>query len=450
MSAGPGGDGRAGGDLVVHGGTVLTLDGVADVAGTVVRDGAVAVAGGRIVAIGPSADVLVAHPQLPRLDAGGGIVLPGLVNAHTHLAMTMFRGLADDVDLQAFLGRMFPAEAAVLSPATVAVGAAVAAAESLLGGVTSALDMFWYPDATRAAAGALGLRVHGGPVFIGNEGPDGVPYPARLAAAAAALAADPPTGTGRWVFAHSAYTMTPEQVAETAALARAHGARFHIHAAENASEVDDVVRATGSRPVELLGELGVLGPDVVLAHAVHLTGAERDLLATTGTAIAHCPASNLKLASGLCPVPALLAAGVPVALGSDGAASSNDLDVLLAARLAALVHKPAAGDPTVVPARQALAMATRIGAEVLGVGDELGTLEVGKRGDLVVLHADRPHLVPAYDPCSTVVYAAGRGDVRHVVVDGRIAVRDGALTTADTAELVAELHALGARISAAV
>jgi 5-methylthioadenosine/S-adenosylhomocysteine deaminase len=163
--------------------------------------------------------------------------------------------------------------------------------------------------------------------------------------------------------------------------------------------------------------------------------------------VAHCPASNLKLASGRCRVPELTAAGVTVAVGTDGCASSNDLDVLQATRLAALIHKPAADDPTVVSAREALAMATRIGARALGVGDELGTLEVGKRADVVVLHADRPHLVPSYDPFATVVYAAGRGDVRHVIVDGRRVVDDGRLTTVDLGPVLAEQRALGVRLA---
>ncbi|MFM7535826.1 MAG: amidohydrolase [Acidimicrobiales bacterium] len=432
-------------DLLVGNATVLTLDGRGDLGGTVIDGGAVAIVDGTIAAVGPSADVARQHPGLPRLDAGGGIVFPGLVNTHTHLAMTMFRGFADDVDLQAFLGKLFPAEAAVLSPSTVGLGAAVAAAESLLAGVTSALDMFWYPEATRDACATVGLRVHGGPVFIGFDGPDRVPFSDRIARVADAD--EPLPGTRRWLFAHSAYTMSPEQVAETIALARALGARFHIHAAENAAEVRDVVAATGRRPVELLAELGALGPDVVLAHAVHLDDHEIAAIAQTGTAVAHCPASNLKLASGICRVPDLLAAGVPVGLGTDGTASSNDLDLLLATRLAALIHKPAADDPTVVPARRALAMATRMGAEILGVGDELGTLEVGRRGDLVVLHADRPHLVPSYDPFATVVYAAGRGDVRHVVVDGRIVVDEGRLTTVEVVPLLDELRSLGRRIA---
>ncbi len=428
-------------DVLVTHGTVLTVN----AENSVVHDGAVAVAGGVIAAVGPTVELAAAYECPTTLDAAGGIVLPGLVNAHTHLAMTMFRGFADDCDLQGFLDRLFPVEAAVLSNETVAIGVELAVAEQLQAGITAALDMFWFPDAAGAVAARAGFRLHHGPVFVGAQGPDGTSFADRLAALPAWFSGA--GDAGRWVFPHSAYTLEPRQLQAIAETARAYGARIHTHAAENAAEVATVLDRHGRRPVELLGHLGLLGSDVVLAHTVDLTPGEIEMMASTGTTVVHNPASNLKLASGFAPVPALDAAGVTVALGTDGCASGNDLDLFVAMRLAATIHKAHTGDATVLPAARVLRMATVDGARALGLGATLGSLEVGKRADVVVLHADRPHLVPSYDPVSTVVYAAGRGDVRHVLVDGRLVVTDGECLTIDVDAAIAAMRKLAASIA---
>ncbi len=435
------------GELVIAHGTVITVD----AADTVIADGAVAIEGDEIVAVGPTAAVAADRPGATVLDAAGGIVLPGLVNAHTHLAMTMFRGYADDVDLAAFLGRVFPAEDRVLTAETVAVGAEVAIAEQLRAGITSALDMYWFPEAAAAVADRAGFRLHHGPVFLGAPGPDRVPFDERLARLPAWFA-DHGTTTGsprngRWALPHGTYTLEPGQLQAVGDAVRRLGGRLHIHAAETAAEVATVLERHGRRPVELLDHLGLLGPDVVLAHTVHLTSAEIERLSATGTVTVHNPASNLKLASGFAPVAALRAAGVAVALGTDGCASANDLDPFLAMRLAAVVTKAVNGDPAVLGAHEVVRMATAAGAHALGLAGRLGTLEVGRRADVVALHADRPHLVPSYDPVSTVVYAAGRADVRHVVVDGRLVVRDGECLTLDVPGAVAAMRELAAAVA---
>ncbi|MEI5099658.1 amidohydrolase [Streptomyces sp. PmtG] len=415
-------------DLLVHGGDVLTVD----ASGTVVPDGAVAVRGGEIVAVGPAVRLRAEYDAVEEIDARGCLVLPGLVNAHTHLAMNLLRGTADDVTLQGFLERVVPREAELLAPETVAVGTRAAIAESVRGGVTTALDMFWFQEAAEAVAREAGWRLLTGPTFMDVPGPpDGRPYAERLGWAGAYLAGRTPApGTRPVVFAHSGYTLAPEQLAAITALARAHDALLHLHAAENAAEVATVTERYGMRPVELLDSLGVLGPDTLLAHAVALTDGEIAALARTGTAVAHCPASNLKLGCGIARVPELLAAGVTVGLGTDGAVSSNTLDVLGAVRLAALVHK-AGGDPTAVGAEQAVRMATIESARALGLGDQLGSLEPGKRADLIVLDLGRPHLAPRHDPYATLAYAAAAADVRDTVVDGRVLMRDRALLTLD-------------------
>ncbi|MDN3022171.1 amidohydrolase [Streptomyces sp. S.PB5] len=427
-------------DLLVHGGDVLTVDDE----GSVVQDGAVAVHEGEIVAVGPAEELCTRFTAAESIDASGCLVLPGLVNAHTHLAMTLLRGRADDVTLQGFLERVLPAEAELLTPKNVAAAVRLAVAESVRAGVTSALDMYWFHEAAEQAAREAGWRLHTGPTFMDvPEPPDAIAYEDRLEWARGDLqargAARP--GARPVVFAHSTYTLSPGQLTGIFALAREFGALIHIHASENATEVATVEVKYGKRPVELLDSLGLLGPDVLLAHAVDLTGPEIAALARTGTSVAHCPVSNLKLGCGIAPVPRLLGAGVRVGLGTDGAVSSNTLDVLGAVRQAALVHK-AGGDPTAVGAGQAVRMATIEGARALGLGEQLGSLEAGKRADLIVLDLDAPHLRPLHDPWSTLAYAAHSADVRDTVVDGRVLMRDRVLTTLDERAAIADLEAL--------
>ncbi|MEU7203707.1 amidohydrolase [Streptomyces sp. NPDC045470] len=426
-------------DLLVHGGTVLTVD----AAGTVLADGAVAVRGGEIVAVGPAAELRASHRAAEEIDATGCLVLPGLVNTHTHLAMTLLRGHADDLDLQGFLGRVVPRENALLSPEAVTAGLRLAVAESVRGGVTTALDMYWFHEAAERAARDAGWRLLSGPTFMDVPGPpDRMPYGNRMAWARGHLDGRAPSpGTRPVVFAHSAYTLDTAQLKDIAALAREHGALLHLHAAENANEVATVRERHGKRPVELLESLGLLGPDTLLAHAVELTATEIAALAATGTGVAHCPVSNLKLGSGVAPVPELLRQGVRVGLGTDGAVSSNSLDMVGALGMAALVHK-AGGDPTAVGAEQAVRMATIEGARALGLGGQLGSLEVGKRADLAVLDLGGTHLAPRHDPWSTLAYSARAGDVRDTVVDGRVLMRDRRLTTLDEAAVAAEAEAL--------
>jgi 5-methylthioadenosine/S-adenosylhomocysteine deaminase len=427
-------------DLLIHGGDVLTVDDE----GTVVRDGAVAVHEGEIVAVGSTEELGTRFTAAESIDATGCLVLPGLVNTHTHLAMTLLRGRADDVTLQGFLERVLPAEAELLTPKNVAAAVRLAIAESVRAGVTSALDMYWFHEAAEQAAREAGWRLHTGPTFMDvPQPPDGLAYENRLDWARRDLEARGPArpGTRPILFAHSTYTLSPDQLTEIFALAREFGALLHIHASENATEVATVEVKYGKRPVELLDSLGLLGPDVLLAHTVDLNGPEIAALARTGTSVAHCPVSNLKLGCGIAPVPRLLSAGVTVGLGTDGAVSSNTLDLLGAVRQAALVHK-AGGDPTAVGAEQAVRMATIEGARALGLGERLGSLEAGKRADVIVLDLDAPHLRPRHDPWSTLAYAAHSADVRDTVVDGRVLMRDRVLTTLDERAVIAGLEAL--------
>lgn len=408
--------------------TIVTVD----ANDSVLHGGTIVIAGDTITEVLP-AGVTPTSAIDQSIDAAGGIVLPGLINAHTHLAMTAFRGFADDVDLQDFLGKLFPAEAKIMSDRHVRVGVRAAFAEAMLSGCTAALDMYWYPDASIDEARKAGFRLQTGPLFIGSDGPDNIAFEQRLANATS-------SAPHSWILAHGTYTMDPTQLVAAGELATTAGARFHIHASENAGEVSDVQSRYGRTPVELLDDNGLLRAGTVLAHAVVLTDAEITRIAQTGTAIAHCPSSNMKLASGFCLVPELLAAGVIVGLGTDGPSSSNDLDMFTAMRVAALIHKGNRLDPTAVPASTVLRMATMGSATALGIDQSVGSIEVGKKADLVRLDPSSPSLTPVYDPISTIVYAASRADVVDVWIDGNAVVKNRTCTTIDVDAVLANLR----------
>jgi 5-methylthioadenosine/S-adenosylhomocysteine deaminase len=427
-------------DLLITGGTVLTVDD----AGTVVPDGVVAVRDGVIVAVGPAAEVGAQFSPAEVLDATGCLVMPGLVNTHAHLAMNLFRGEADDVSLEEFLRRVLRAELVQLTAEAVAVGVEAALAECLRGGITTALDMYWYPEAATEVADRVGFRLLNGPSFMDVIDPDGRDFDRRMAWAEDLLTrrrdADPAAPV--WVMPHSAYMLSREQLDRIMQLARRFGARIHTHAAESAGEADAAHDRHGDRPIAVLASSGVLGPRTVVAHAVHLDDAEIELLARMGTAVAHCPVSNLYLGCGIARLPDLLRAGVPTGLGTDGAASSGALDMFTAIRLAALLHKGVAQDPRTVGAERAVRLATAGGAATLGLGDAVGRLAVGHRADVIVVGSSGPHVAPNLDPWSAVAYALGSADVRHTVVEGQVLMRDRVLTTIDEAAVLERLAEL--------
>lgn len=397
---------------VIHDATVIT----ADERDRVLEGAAIVIEGSHIVEL-VEAGRPAPEPGDLVVDAEGGIVMPGLVDAHSHLAMTLYRGLADDRGLQDFLGRLLPLEAATISPELVSTGARLGMAEMLAGGITTSLDMYWFPEVAVEVAAETGLRLETGPLFIGGEAPDRLGFDERVARYRASAAP-------RWTMVHGTYTMSVGELEEAAGLARDAGSRLHLHAAENQAEVEQVVAATGRRPVELLDELGLLGPSTVLAHAVVLNDDEVARLGETRTAVAHCPLSNMKLASGVCRVDDLARAGATVGLGTDGPSSSNDLDLFVAMRAAALLAKVDHLDPTALPASAVLRMATIDGARALGLESSVGSIEVGKQADLVRLDPWSSSLAPAFDPISAVVYAASRADVVDVWASGRRVVED--------------------------
>ncbi|BBE74144.1 amidohydrolase family protein [Oharaeibacter diazotrophicus] len=432
-------------DLVIRGATLVTCD----PEGTVLADAAVAIRGEKIDWIGPTALAPASARRV--IEARDRILMPGLVNLHCHAADSLFRGLVEDLPLEPWLQTVWKAERAILTEETCELGARLGFAELLLSGVTTVMDMFWHPEATVRAAKALGIRVATGGIFFDFPGMDGHGAERRRADAeafAAAHAGDPTVFVG--TLPHGTYTVGPAGLADAFAVAEAAGGFFSTHAAETRAEQDTVTGRYGRSVIRHLGALGLLSPRTVLAHCVHVDAEEIAAMAASGTTVAHNPLSNLKLASGFAPVPAMLEAGVNVALGTDGAISGNDIDLWLAMRLAATLHKAVTGDATAVSPRQALAMATTAGARALGASDRIGSIEVGKQADLVLVATDRVHAAPLFDPVAHLVFAAGRADVTDVLVAGRPVVEAGRLLTADVPALLADVHALKARTLASI
>ncbi len=407
-----------------------------DEAATVLRDVDVLIEGEQIAAIG----VDLSAPGATVVDARRRLVMPGLVNLHTHLAMTLLRGLAEDVDLQGFLARVWAAEGAIMDAPTVALGTSIGALESLLGGVTMAADMYFHPEAGRGAAAAAGLRLATGPTLFDGGGPDGRGWERRLADLAAwpALVADIGGPIAPTVACpHSTYLVSPEHLAEMGqAIRQWERPVLHTHVSENLAENAQVLAQTGRTPVQVLSSAGLLRGDfpVVFGHGVHLSEADRELARAAAT-IAHCPGSNLKLASGALDWSANRAAGMRVGIGTDGTSSSNDLDMWVAMRLAALVARLTSGQPDAVSSVEILRAATQVGADALGMGDRLGSVTVGKDADLVLIDLDAEHLTPVHDVHALLVFAAGRSDVSDVFVAGRRVIADRASALVDASAL---------------
>jgi 5-methylthioadenosine/S-adenosylhomocysteine deaminase len=417
-------------DCLIHNALVLTM---APGAGPLAH-GYVAIAGGKIAAVGQAEAAQDLPGARERLDAQGDLVLPGLVNTHCHAPMVWFRGLADDLPLQQWLTEfIFPAEGGWLDADKVYRGTLLAAAEMIRGGITTVADGYFFEAEVRRALSDAGLRAVVAQGVVDFPAP-GVPDPARNLEAAAEFLDSGAAYRERLtsaIFCHSPYTCGPETLQKAKDLTRARGAPFFLHLAETREEAAGLKGRTGRSPGAYLDHLGVLDELTVAVHAVWLEPADLDLLARRRVKVSHCPESNLKLATGVAPIPELLKLGVTVGLGTDGAASNNNLDLWGEMSLAARLHKVWGHDPTLMPAARVVALATREGARVLGLGETTGTLAPGKAADLIVVALDQPHLTPLYDPYSHLVYAARSADVRHVMVDGRWLLRDRQFTTLD-------------------
>ncbi len=400
-----------------------------------IGDGIVCTDGGLISYAGP-ADAAPESDGETTIDASDCVVLPGLVNAHTHLAMTLFRGYADDMALQTWLEDwIWPAEMR-LTPDDVYWGSLLGICEMLRAGVTCLNDMYHMPEQAVRAAIDGGIRACPSGVLLGFL-PNARELLEEAIAFVGGLRRETHPRLHPMLAPHAAYTCPDELLVKVGEAAANLEVPIHIHLSETASEVQDSYDEHGESPVEHLNSLGLLDVPVLAAHCVHLSENDIAILAEKQTGIAHCPSSNMKLASGFAPVTALLAAGAVVGLGTDGCASNNNLDLLEEVHLAALLEKGYSGNPTALPAPLALSMATRLSARALGLSDVIGTLEPSKRADIIIVDMTGVHLQPPRDPISHLVYAARSADVRTTIVEGDVVMDDGEILTVDEAEVIA-------------
>jgi 5-methylthioadenosine/S-adenosylhomocysteine deaminase len=434
--------------LIVTNGVVVT----GDAAGRVIPAGAVAVDGADIVAVDTAAAIAKQFRGAETLDAGGGIIAPGLINTHTHAPMVLYRGLADDLALMDWLNKyIFPAEAKTVSPEFVRDGTRLAALEMIQSGTTTYADMYYFEEEiakeTKAAGlrGVLGQTVIQFPVADAKTPAEGL---ARAEAFITAYKNDPLITPA--VAPHAMYTLDGQTLTAARALAQKHGVPTLIHLAETADEAKTSQERYKMSPVAFLDSLGFLGAGVLAAHGVWVSDAEVSLLASRGVGISHNPESNMKLASGTAPVPAYLKANAALGLGTDGAASNNDLDMFESMRTASLLHKLQSGDPRVVSASEALMMATRGGARALGMERQIGSLEPRKRADLIVVSTSGARQTPLYDPISHLVYVARGADVQSTVVHGKVLMRNRQMLTLDETAVLAAARGWVGKVRAAV
>jgi len=408
---------------------------------TVLSGHAVLVEDGRIAELAPLDALRERHPDAALTPLPGHLLVPGFVNLHTHAAMSLLRGVADDLPLQDWLRtRIWPLEGKLVSPSFVRDGALLAAYEMLLGGTTCFNDMYFFPDEAVDAALQLGMRSAHGIIVI--EFPSAYASDAGDYLRKGLELRDRHRGNPMVSFClapHAPYTVSDETLKRVAVLARELGLPIHTHVHETADEIAESLARHGKRPLERLDALGLVGPELIAVHAVHLDETDLRLLAASGASVAHCPHSNLKLASGIAPAARLAELGIRVGFGTDGSASNNRLDLLQEARTAALLAKGTSGRADAWPAARVLQAMTLDAAAALGLDDRIGSIEPGKQADLVAVDLSAAELSPVFDPVSQLVYAAGREHVQHVWVDGRHVVRKRQLVCADASEAVGEL-----------
>src|SRR5712664_3350991 len=436
-------------DLLVSGGTIVTMDGQR----RIVEDGAVVVKGDAILALGPRAEIESKYAAPQTINAKGKLVLPGFINGHTHVPMTLFRGLHDDVTLDEWLRKyIFPAEAKNVTEEFVRWGTRLAAAEQIRDGVTTFADMYYFEDAVAEETKAAGMRGVLGETFIDFPAPDNRSEADALAYTERFLKkwqGDPLIHAA--AAPHSIYTCSQKTLQDAAALARKYHAPILIHTAEMKKEWEDSQKQNGMSPVQYLDKIGVLGPDVVSAHCIFVDDADRKTLAQRQVGCVHNPSSNMMLASGVSPVAEMRAAGVAVGLGTDGpAGSNNDLDLMEEMDLTAKLAKISKMDPLAMNAKAVVEMATIEGARAIHLEKEIGSLEPGKKADIILIDLDKPNAVPMYDVYSQLAYALKASDVDTVIIGGRMVMRDHKLLTLREGEILAKAREYGKKVEASL
>ncbi len=431
-------------DLLVRGGTVVTMDGKRQI----LQNGAVAVRGEKIVAVGTLAEVGAKYEADRTIDATDRVVMPGLINTHTHAPMVLFRGLADDLPLMDWLQKyIFPAESKNVDDDFVRWGTRLACLEMIQGGITTFVDMYYFEDAIAEETARAGMRGVLGQAVLDFPVPDNKTWADAMAACEKYVR--------RWkghalvtpaIAPHAPYTVSPDHLREAHAFSRKHEVPLVIHVAETEAEVKTIREKYRATPVGHLDGLGVLDERVIAAHGIWVDDADIKTLARRSVGVAHCPHSNMKLASGVAPVPALLKAGVPVGLGTDGAASNNVLNLWEEMDTAAKLHKLVARDPSVLSAREALELATLGGARVIHRDKDLGSLEAGKLADLIVVRMDGAHQTPLYHLYSQLVYATKFSDVETVIINGKPVMDRRKVLTVDEREVLARARDYARRV----
>ena len=418
-------------DIAIKNGTILTMD----AKNSIIEDGLLGIKRDSISYIGKSSEKGVEAKKL--IDAKGGIILPGLINGHTHAAMSLFRGLADDLPLMEWLNDyIFPAESCI-DPDFVYCGTLLACAEMIKSGTTTFCDMYLFEEKTAMAAKATGMRCLVGEVLYDFDSPNYGPVAEGLKYTEDLITKwkdDPLVSVA--VEPHALFTCSPDLLSAANDLSKKNQVPLIIHLAETGNELTQVFDTYGKSPVEHLESLDLLGSHLIAAHCVHLHDEEIRLLAERGVKVIHNPESNMKLASGVAPVPAMLSEGVTVGLGTDGCASNNDLDLFSEMDMAAKLHKVNTMNTTVMDALTVLRMATIEGAKALGMENMTGSLEKGKRADIIIVDINKPHLTPMYNPSSHIVYSARGSDVSHTIINGRLVMDQGNILTMDIADVI--------------
>lgn len=436
-------------DLIVRGDHIVSMD----PAGTIIENGAIAVDEGLIIAIGDAATIEAEYSAVETLDGKNRVVMPGLVNGHSHAAMTLLRGVADDLSLLDWLQNyIFPAEVEFVDAEFVRIGTELACWEMIRGGTTTFVDMYYYPDTIAEVVANCGMRAMISATVIDQRSPDAENADDSLAKGVGFI--------NRWqgknsrispIFGpHANYTMNAEQLAATRAAAMELGVPVSIHVSESPFELQYSQETYGMPSIEMYESIGFFEGPTIAAHVVWPTKEEIPILVERKVGVIHNPTSNMKIASGIAPITEMLAAGVRVGLGTDGAASNNDLDMWEEMRLASFLQKVDRMDPEVIPATTVLGMATSGGATAIGLGNSIGSLEVGKRADLIQVAFEDVHHIPTYNVISHLVFVSDEQDVASVVVDGKILMKEREMLTIDTDRVAAEAKALAAKIQTAL